>query len=129
CCAYTFIYVLLRLIGKHDRIRTAPALLAGWQLNPIVTLQSGNVISVTANAPAFGGGRPDLIGDPSVSNPTIDNWLNKAAFAPIQPFTYGNAPRNLPRPCGPTACRTLTFGAEELPPERALQGTVPGGVL
>ncbi|MGJ5817600.1 carboxypeptidase regulatory-like domain-containing protein [Paludibaculum fermentans] len=74
----------------------ANAVLGGWQLNPIVTLQSGNVISVTANAPAFGGGRPDLIGDPSVSEPTIDNWLNKAAFAPIQPFTFGNAPRNLP---------------------------------
>lgn len=71
-------------------------LFAGWQLNPILTLQSGNVISVTANAPAFGGGRPNLIGNPAVDNPTVDNWLNRSAFSLIAPFTYGNAPRNLP---------------------------------
>ena len=72
-------------------------LFAGWQLNPIVTLQSGNVISVSANAPAFGGYRPNAIGDPSLDNPTIDRWLNRDAFATIAPFTFGNGPRNLPR--------------------------------
>lgn len=73
------------------------AILSGWQLNPIITLQSGNVISVSANAPAFGGSRPNAIGDPTVSNPTIDRWLNRDAFAAIQPFSFGNSPRNLPR--------------------------------
>jgi len=43
------------------------------------------------------GGRPNVTGDPSVSNPNIDRWLNRDAFAAIQPFTFGNSPRNLPR--------------------------------
>jgi hypothetical protein len=68
----------------------------GWQANGIFTAESGNVISVTANAPAYGGSRPNIVGKPSVSNPTRLNWLNKAAFANIPAFTYGNAPRNLP---------------------------------
>ena len=69
----------------------------GWQLNSIVQAQSGNVLSVTANAPAFGGNRPNVAGDPSLDNPTIDMWLNRNAFTTILPFTFGNSPRNLPR--------------------------------
>lgn len=69
----------------------------GWQLNSIMQAQSGNVLSVSANAPAFGGGRPNVVGDPSLDSPTIDMWLNRNAFATIQPFTFGNSPRNLPR--------------------------------
>jgi hypothetical protein len=71
--------------------------LAGaWQINPIFTVLSGNVISVTANAPAYGGNRPNLVGDPPLSNPTVDHWLNAAAFTNIPAFTFGNPPRNLP---------------------------------
>lgn len=77
--------------------RVVKALLAGWQVNPMITLQSGNVISISANAPAFGGSRPNVIGDPGVSDPNIDHWLNRNAFAAIQPFSFGNSPRNLPR--------------------------------
>lgn len=71
-------------------------LIGGWQLNGILTAESGNVISVTANAPAYGGSRPNIVGNPTLSHPTVTNWLNKAAFANIPAFTYGNAPRNLP---------------------------------
>ncbi|MBC7926433.1 MAG: carboxypeptidase regulatory-like domain-containing protein [Bryobacteraceae bacterium] len=72
-------------------------LAAGWQVNGFFTAASGNVISVTANAPAFGGNRPNVTGDPTPANQSIDNWLNRAAFTNIPAFTYGNAPRNLPR--------------------------------
>lgn len=54
------------------------------------------MISVTANAPAYGGARPNMIGNPTLPHPTVTSWLNKAAFANIPAFTYGNAPRNLP---------------------------------
>jgi hypothetical protein len=81
--------------------KTGPAvyrhLAGGWQINSILTLQSGNVIAVSAPAPAFGGNRPNVVGDPSLDNPTIDRWLNRDAFTAIAPFTFGNAPRNLPR--------------------------------
>lgn len=72
-------------------------ILGGWQLNSMLTLQSGNVISVSAPAPAFGGFRPNVVGNPSLDSPNIDRWLNRDAFATIAPFTFGNAPRNLPR--------------------------------
>ena len=71
-------------------------LVGGWQLNGIFTAESGNIISATANAPAFGGSRPNIVGNPTLSHPTVTTWFNKAAFANIPAFTYGNAPRNLP---------------------------------
>lgn len=71
--------------------------IGGWQTNSILSLQSGNVISVSAPTPAFGGIRPNVVGDPTLPNPTIDRWLNRDAFTTLQPFTFGNGPRNLPR--------------------------------
>ena len=38
-----------------------------------------------------------VVGDPNVANPNINRWFNTAAFTPTPAFTYGNAPRNLPR--------------------------------
>jgi outer membrane receptor protein involved in Fe transport len=69
----------------------------GWQLNTIASFQSGNVIAVSQNGTAFGSSKPHAIGDPSRDNPTIDGWLNRAAFANSAPFTFGNVGRNLPR--------------------------------
>ena len=66
-------------------------------MNLIATLQSGNVIAVSQNSTAFGGNKPNVTGDPSLANPTIDMWLNKAAFADAPAFTFGNVGRNLPR--------------------------------
>ncbi len=72
-------------------------LIGGWQVNAIASFQSGNVISVTQNGTAFGSSKPNAIGDPSLSEPSIDRWLNRAAFANSPAFTFGNVGRNLPR--------------------------------
>ncbi len=82
--------------------RTGPAfvkgLIGGWQVNAIASYQSGNVISVTQNGTAFGSSKPNATGiDPSLDNPTIDRWLNRAAFSNAPAFTFGNVGRNLPR--------------------------------
>lgn len=82
--------------------RTGPAfvkgLIGGWQVNAIASYQSGNVISVTQNGTAFGSSKPNATGlDPSLSNPSIDGWLNRAAFSNSPAFTFGNVGRNLPR--------------------------------
>jgi len=69
----------------------------GWQFNVIASFQSGNVISVSQNASAFGSSKPNVAGDPSLSHPSIDMWLNKAAFTDSPAFTFGNVGRNLPR--------------------------------
>jgi hypothetical protein len=77
--------------------RLVRAVAGGWRGNVILSAESGNVIGVTANAPAYGGSRPNLVGNPSLSNPTSTHWLNQAAFQNIAPFTFGDSPRNLPR--------------------------------
>jgi hypothetical protein len=69
----------------------------GWQFNAIGSFQSGNVIAVSQNGTVFGSGRPNAVGDPSLAKPTIDGWLNRAAFANSPAFTFGNVARNLPR--------------------------------
>lgn len=72
-------------------------LAGGWQVNAVAQVVSGNVIAVTANAPAFGGNRPNLTGEsPTLDNPTEDMWLNRNAFTNIPAYTFGNSPRNLP---------------------------------
>lgn len=70
----------------------------GWQMNVIGSFQSGNIIAVSQNGPAFGSGKPNATGiSPSLDNPTIDGWLNRAAFSNAPAFTIGNVGRNLPR--------------------------------
>ncbi len=72
-------------------------LAGGWQVSSILTMQSGNPIAITQAAAAFGGTRPMVVGNPNAVTPSINEWFNTAAFSPTPAFTYGNAPRNLPR--------------------------------
>jgi len=70
----------------------------GWQLGGIWTIQSGEPISIVQNGVAFGGNRPNVVGDPNGNQgQSIDRWFNTGAFALIPAFTFGNGPRNLPR--------------------------------
>jgi hypothetical protein len=77
----------------------AKQLLAGWQVNGVAYWQSGlpfNVTNSTARAnTSAGNDRPNLVGDPELSNPTVDQWFNVAAFAAQPINTIGNAPRNV----------------------------------
>lgn len=77
--------------------RLYQALAGGWQINSMVTITSGDVISITQAGVPFGGNRPNVAGDPNVDNPTIDRWFNTDAFELISAFTFGNVARNLPR--------------------------------
>ena len=82
--------------GKHGHA-IYKGFAGGWQFNAIGSFQSGNVIAVSQNGTVFGSGRPNAVGDPSLAKPTIDGWLNRAAFANSPAFTFGNVARNLPR--------------------------------
>jgi hypothetical protein len=102
---------------SHSRL--ADALLGGWSITPVVTLQSGFPIGVSQNQNStpflFGGNgttmgaqqRPDIIpGQPflapgditdRITANTSDNlYLNKSAFALTPANQFGNAPRILP---------------------------------
>jgi len=73
------------------------AILGGWQLAGILSWGTGEPFSVTFNSTTVGwpSNRADLIGDPSVSNPTVERWFNPAAFATPAAFTFGNSGRNI----------------------------------
>jgi hypothetical protein len=82
-------------------------LVSGWQTLGIVTLQTGRPFTVgilgdidNSNTGRAGLGfgandRPNLVGNPEISNQTPDHWFNTAAFA-FPPFgSFGNAGRNI----------------------------------
>jgi len=72
-------------------------ILGGWSLDGITTLASGrpftpfvsNTSSVNAD---FNNVRPDIIGNPHVSNQSAAEWFNPAAYTlPQQPYRDGTA--------------------------------------
>jgi hypothetical protein len=93
--------------GKGRRwINDGPVayILGGWQLNSQFMWRSGqpftpDVGGDIANVGSRSGlnyGRPNLIGNPELDNPTAAQWYNGAAF--VKPVnSYGNAGRNILR--------------------------------
>jgi hypothetical protein len=78
------------------------AIVGGWQVNGIYTWQRGFPLTIQAADlgglnDAFGANRADLVGDPSVDNPSILRWFNTAAFAQPAAGSYGTSGRNILR--------------------------------
>lgn len=69
-----------------------------WQISNILVLQSGRFFNPsvccpdTSNTRTYGG-RPDLVGEIKVSNPTIARWFNPAAFATPPNGRFGTSAR------------------------------------
>ena len=69
----------------------------GWRFSGITTIYSGLAFTPTlSNAPSvnadFNFVRPDIIGNPHVSNPSAALWFDPAAYTqPQAPFRNGNA--------------------------------------
>jgi len=84
------------------------AILGGWQTNVIAQIRSGQPynLAVVGDVANIGNeiagrnyARPNIIGDPKISNPTPQRWFNPAAFA-IPSFSYGAFGRNVLRSDG-----------------------------
>jgi len=85
----------------------AAKLANGWETFGILTLQSGRPFTVALLSEIDNSGtgrsilgfgnndRPNLIGNPELSDPTPDRWFNTNAFAFSAPGTFGNAGRNI----------------------------------
>ena len=85
----------------------AGKLLKGWETFGIITLQTGRPFTVALLSDIDNSGtgrsilgfgandRPNLVGNPELSNPTTSQWFNTAAFAFSAPGTFGNAGRNI----------------------------------
>lgn len=92
--------------GKGERFQTGSRLLDAamgpWQINGILSMQTGAPYFVGSNSGISGTGnvseRADLTGAPIIpSNQSISEWINPAAFANPAPFTFGNEGRNVLR--------------------------------
>ncbi len=82
-------------------------LLDGWQTHGIWSFQTGRPFTVALpseldnsgtgrSSLGFGANdRPNVIGDPSLDNPTPERWFNTAAFAIPTRGTFGSAGRNI----------------------------------
>ena len=81
--------------------------LGGWETYGIITLQSGRPFTVALlpeidnsgtgrSILGFGANdRPNVVGNPELSNQTTAQWFNTSAFAFPAPGTFGNAGRNI----------------------------------
>jgi hypothetical protein len=92
--------------GKGKRWLTkgpAAYLLGNWQFNTINTLQTGTpvVLSVSGDVANVGNlaktyARPNVVGNPALSNRSMNLWFNTSAFA-VPVLSFGNAGRGLVR--------------------------------
>ena len=88
--------------GSGQRFQTgnrfADAVVGGWEVNSIATLTSGTPYTVSYSGDVANTGNNyqgvNLVGNPHLPNPTISEWLNKAAFQAPAQYTEGNVGRN-----------------------------------
>lgn len=98
-----FVYELPFGPGRRwARSGAAARILGAWQLNSIFQLRGGQPYTLFTNADVANIGaidqstraRPDLIGNPHLSEPTPARWFNTAAYAVPRQFTFGSSGRN-----------------------------------
>jgi hypothetical protein len=85
-----------RPLGAHLS-RLADAFLGGWQLNGILTVQSGDPLGISASGTAVlfseasrantNGGNPNLSGD---AHQRLNRWFDTSVFSQPAPYTLGN---------------------------------------
>jgi hypothetical protein len=74
--------------------------LGGWQVSTIFVVQTGQPFTPTMagadNSGAISGNWfPNVVGNVGLSDPSIHEWFNTAAFAQPAAYTFGNAGRNI----------------------------------
>jgi hypothetical protein len=81
--------------------------LGGWQSFGVLTFQTGTPFTVAllsdndnsntgfSNLGYGANNRPNVVGNPHISNPSAMEWFNTAAFAVAPYGTFGNAGRNI----------------------------------
>jgi hypothetical protein len=89
----------------------AKYLVGGWQLSSILTFASGFPIPVTCGICSFPATRPGIVGDPNQDTGgsvqgRLNRYFNTDAFAPNEPFHYGNVPRYFGNLRGPGQANT-----------------------
>jgi Carboxypeptidase regulatory-like domain len=93
--------------GRHFGIQNpfANAVFGGWQINGILTVQTGLPFTPTlaTSVSNSGGSRPNRQSSGELSNPVLTHWFDTsfntagAAWATPLQYTYGNGGRNILR--------------------------------
>jgi outer membrane receptor protein involved in Fe transport len=93
-------------VGKGKRFstnsRVLDYILGNWQVNTIFQGHSGLPYNILVDGDIANTGntsyeRAQLIGDPSLSTRSAQEWFNTAAFAIPATYTFGNSGRNIMR--------------------------------
>lgn len=102
--AHTFTFSGLWDLPIRFQNRTLNFLIGGWSLNSIMTLYTGQPVTIGSGVDnartGTGGQRADLIGDARLDtdrprSQLITEWLRRAAFSPNALGTFGNHGRNV----------------------------------
>ena len=85
-----------RFLGSASR--ALDLLVGGWQTSGIFTMGNGTPYSVGFESSLLGwpgvntsNNYADKVGNPHVSNPSLNEWFNPAAYAVPAPYTFGDA--------------------------------------
>jgi outer membrane receptor protein involved in Fe transport len=78
----------------------ADAVIGGWQASTIILVHSGLPFTPVVGTANFSGAItgtwfPNRMGSGKLSNPTIQQWFNPAAFTAPTNYTFGNSGRNI----------------------------------
>ena len=114
----SFVYALP--VGRGRKVgagmnRVVDAFVGGWQMNGIVTFQTGDPLALTTTNSSNSGNnvlRPNSTGKsaaiPGSVKDRLDKYFNTSVFTQPAPFTFGNVSRTLPDVRGPGA-KNLDF--------------------
>jgi hypothetical protein len=85
--------------GRHflaSASRPLDLIVGGWQTSGIMTIASGLPFSLNfdSSLPNWPSNYADKIGNPHVSNPSLNEWFNPAAYAVPANYAFGNAAPN-----------------------------------
>lgn len=85
-----------RQIDAHNAL--ANAIIGGWQLNGILSLDSGTPYYVTYSGDLANTGnnfvKADVVGNPTPSHRTPAEWISPAAFSAPPEYSFGTMGRN-----------------------------------
>jgi hypothetical protein len=83
--------------------RVANEVVGGWEVSGIATFKAGIPLGIFGNdQPSYGGNpRPDVIANPKLAKPTLNEWFNTAAFQYAAYGSFGTAPRFFSNVRGP----------------------------
>jgi hypothetical protein len=79
-------------LTRNSEVRSILTVQDGQPFTPIVSFDNSN----TGNS-QFGFDRPNVVGNPNLSDPTPQEWFNTAAFQIAPKYTFGSAGRNILR--------------------------------